>query len=194
MTDPGTLPVASETIRSLAGALRLCKFDRTAVAAFDPGVGATKRSFMAALYGAPFYAGVLALDVWHAADKPGDLWVYALVQAIAYVVHTAGFPLAVLGLVRLLGPVGQWPLFVTVQNWFGLPQVAILFAGVVLDQSGILGPVGALLLVLFQLYSLCVEAYIACVTLRVGALAGFAVVLLDLVLGIGIDEFAISLF
>ena len=194
MKGPGTLPVASETVRSVAGALRLCKFDRTAVAAFDPGIGAAKRSFMAALYGAPFYAGVLALDVWHAADKPDDLWVYALVQALAYVIHTAGFPLAVLGLVRLLGPAGQWPLFVTVQNWFGLPQVAVLLACVVLDQSGILGPVGALLLVLFQLYSLGVEAFIACVTLGVSALAGFAVVLLDLVLGVGIDQFASALF
>ena len=47
---------------------------------------------------------------------------------------------------------------------------------------------------MLELYSFGVEAYIACVTLGVGALAGFAVVLLDLVLGISIDQVAAPLF
>ncbi|HLZ66025.1 MAG TPA: hypothetical protein VKQ29_07325 [Aliidongia sp.] len=184
----------SETVRSIGGALRFCKLDPTAVTAFDPGIGAAKRSFMAALYGAPFYAALLALDVWQAAQKPADLWIYALVQAIAYIVHTAGFPLAVLGLVRILGHVERWPLFVTAQNWFGLPQVVALLVAVVLDRSGILGPLGTLLLVIVQFYSLAVEAYVARLTLGVTALASLAVVLLDLVLGVAIDQFAATLF
>lgn len=191
MTEP-TSP--SETIRALAGGLRFWKFDRTAAAAFDPSGAAAKRSFMAALYGLPFYAAVLALDVWQSTDAPADFGLYALVQLIAYVVHTAGFPLAVLGLARVLGHAQQWPLFVTAQNWFGLPQVVALLACVVLDRSGILGPLGALLLVIVQFYSLAVEAYIARVTLGVTALASFAVVLLDIVLGVGIDQLAVRLF
>jgi hypothetical protein len=194
MTEPEAMPVTSETVRSIAGALRFCKLDATAAAAFDPGTGAAKRSFMAALYGVPFYAGVLALDVWQGTDKPSDLWLYALVQAIAYVMHTAGFPLAVLGLARILGHAEQWPLFVTTQNWFGLPQVVALLGCVVLDRSGILGPVGALFLVMVQFYSLGIEAYITRVTLGVTALASFAVVLLDIVLGVGIDQVAATLF
>jgi hypothetical protein len=195
MTDlKPPLPAPSETIRALSGALRFWKLDPTAVAAFDPTPAAAKRSFLAALYGLPIYAVVLALDVWHSADPPTDLWTYALVQAIAYVVHTAGFPLAVLGMARVLGHAQQWPLFVTAQNWFGLPQVAALMATVVLDQSGILGVLGAIILVMVQIYSLVVEGYIAKVTLGVTALASFAIVLLDIVLGVGIDQLAVRLF
>lgn len=194
MKAPVAPPAPSETIRSLAGALRFCKFDFAAVAAFDPGAGAAKRSFMAVLYGVPFYAAVLAIDIWQSADKPADFWVYALVQAIAYIVHAAGFPLAVLGLARLLGHVEQWPLFVTAQNWLGLIQMVALFATVILDHSGILGVVGTLLLVGVQLYSLVVEGYVAKVTLGVTVTASCAIVLLDIVFGVGIDQLAVRLF
>ena len=194
MTKTSPPPAPSETIQSLAGALRFYKLDFAAVAAFDPSAAATKRSFWAALYGAPFYAAVLALDVWQSSDKPSDFGVYALVQVIAYVVHTVGFPLAVLGLARLLGHAGQWPLFVTVQNWTSLLQLLGLLVTVVLDQSGILGPVGALLLIGVQLYALVVEAYVAKVTLGVTITASCAIVLLDIVIGVGIDQLAVRLF
>jgi hypothetical protein len=195
MTKAAPPPVPSETIRALAGALRFCKLDFAAVAAFDPGPDAAKRSFWAAVYGVPFYAALLALNLWQsAADKPADLGTYALVQAIAYVVHTAGFPLAVLGLARLLGHAGQWPLFVTAQNWLGLIQLVALLATIVLDQSGILGVVGTLLLIGVQLYSLVVEGYVAKVTLGVTVTASCAIVLLDIVFGVGIDQLAVRLF
>lgn len=194
MTDPETTPVPSETIRSLAAALRFFRLDFAAVTAFDPGTDAAKRSFLAALYGVPLYAAMLALDIWQAPNKPADLWVYALVQAIAYVIHTAGFPLAVLGMARLLGHAQQWPLFVTAQNWLGLVQLMALLATVVLDQSGILGAVGTLLLVLVQLYALVVEVCVAKVTLGVTVAASCAVVLLDIVFGVGIDQLAVRLF
>ena len=194
MTKPATPPVPSETIRALAGALRFYKLDFAAVAAFDPGPEAAKRSFWAAVYGAPFYAAVLALDLWQSTTKPADIGVYSLVQVIAYVVHTAGFPLAVLGLARLLGHARQWPLFVTAQNWIGLIQLMALFVTIVLDQSGILGVVGTLLLIGVQLYALVVEAYVAKVTLGVTATASCAIVLLDIVFGVGVDQLAARLF
>lgn len=194
MTEPATKPVPSETTRSLAAAFRFWRMDRTAAAAFDPGSAAALRSFLAALYGVPFYAGVLALDLWHAPDRPADLWIYGLVQAIAYVIHTAGFPLAVLGIARVTGHIEQWPLFVTAQNWFGLTQVMALLATLVLDQSGILGTVGTLLMVGAQFYLLFIEGFIASVTLGVSPLACVAIVLLDVVFGVGIDQLAVRLF
>jgi len=195
MTKPATPPVPSETIRALAGALRFCKFDFAAVASFDPGPDAAKRSFWAAAYGVPFYAAVLALDLWQStADKPTDLGIYALVQAIGYVVQTAGFPLAVLGLARLLGHARQWPLFVTAQNWTSFIQVVALFVAIVVDQSGILGVVGTLLLIGVQTYALVVEGYVAKVTLGVTATASCAIVLLDIVFGVGVDQLAARLF
>jgi len=194
MTEPATKPAASETVRAVAASFRFWRMDRTAAAGFDPSPRAALRSFMAALYGVPFYAGVLALDLWHSADRPADLGTYALVQAIAYVIHTAGFPLAVLGMLRAIHHAEQWPLFVTAQNWFGLTQVAALLATLVLDQSHILGPVGAALLVGLQFYLLFIEGFIAAVTLGITPLACFAIVLLDVVFGVGIDQVAVSLF
>ena len=190
MNAPDAMPVPSETARSIAGALRFWRFDRAAVGVFDPSPAAALRSFMAALYGLPFYAAVLALDVWQSQHMPDDLWLYALVQFIAYVTHTAGFPLAVLGLTRFLGHGAQWPLFVTAQNWFGLPQVVVLLLCVVVDRSGILGPIGGFILVAVQFYSLAVEAFVSRVTLGVDAVAAFAIVLLDIVIGVGIDQVA----
>ncbi|HEV2675800.1 MAG TPA: hypothetical protein VGV37_14745 [Aliidongia sp.] len=187
-------PIPSEAARSLVGALRFCRFDRTAASAFDPSPAAALRSFWAAFYGLPFYAVALALGLWHSPHRPDDLWLYALVQVIAYVAHTAAFPLGVLGLARLLGHVAQWPLFVTAQNWFGLPQVVALLVCVTLDQTGVLGPVGLALLLAVQLYSFAVEGFISWATLGVKPLAAFAIVLLDIVIGFGIDELTAGLF
>ena len=194
MNAPDAAPVRSETIRSIAGALRFFKFDRTAVAAFDPSPAAALRSFMAAFYGLPLYAGVLALDLWQSAHMPGDLWLYGMVQPIAYVAHTAGFPLAVLVLARFLGHVGQWPLFVTAVNWLGLLQITAQLACTILDRSGILGQVGTALLVAVLVYSLFVEVFVARTTLGVSLLAAVAVVLLDIVIGVGIDQLTATLF
>jgi hypothetical protein len=184
----------SETARAISGAVRFCGFDPAAVKQFDPRVGAALRSFLAALYGLPLYAAVLALDVWTMDKRPADLWAYALAQAAAYVFHTLAFPLAVFGLMRPLGPVKGWPLFVTVQNWFGLLQAGALLYFVVIAHSGILGLGGVALLVLFQLSSMAIEAYIAMVTLGETALAGCAIVLLDVVLGAVVDQWIVTQF
>ncbi|GGF08752.1 hypothetical protein GCM10011611_12780 [Aliidongia dinghuensis] len=190
MNPPDAAPVRSETVRSLAGALRFLKFDLRAIAAFDPSTGAAIRSFMAALYGVPIYAGLLALDLLQAEKQPADLGVYALVQLIAYIARTAAFPLAVLGLARILGHVEQWPLFVTAMNWFGLVQITVQLAATILDQSGILGATGSVLAQVVLLYLLTAEAFVAWAALSAPALAGFAVVLLDIVIGVGIDKIA----
>jgi hypothetical protein len=194
MTDPKTTPAASETMRAIAGAVRFCRFDPAAVAEFDPGLGAAKRSFMAALYCVPFTVAIIALDVSYAKQQPDDLWLYALVQAIAYVIHAAGFPLAMLSLARFLGIAERWPLFVTAQNWLSLPAVAALSICVLLDYSGSFGQqAGALLFLLVQGYVFSVEAFIARVTLGVTALASIAIVLLDFVIGIAVDRIAVTL-
>jgi hypothetical protein len=194
MTGPDLKPAESETRRAISGAIRFCKFDLGAVAEFDPGLGAAKRSFMAALYCVPFTVAIIALDLFYTKQPPDDLWTYALVQAIAYVIHTAGFPLAMLGLARFLGLVERWPLFVTAQNWLSLPAVATLSICVLLDYSGIIGQqLGAVLFLLVQGYVFSVEAFIARVTLGVTVLASIAVVLLDFVIGIGVDRIAASL-
>jgi len=180
----------SETLRALRGAARFCRFDPAAVAEFDPGVNATKRSFMAALYCVPFNVAIVALDLQHAKAPPDDLSLFALVQIIAYVIQVAGFPLVLFGLTRFLGVV-EWPLFVTAQNWFALPAIAALSICILLDYSGTLGgEAGAVLFLLVQGYAFAVEAFIARVTLGVTALASIAIVLLDYVIGIGVDRLA----
>jgi hypothetical protein len=194
MTGPDTRPIESETRRAISGAIRFCKFDPGAVADFDPGLGAATRSFMAALYCVPFTVAIIALDLFYTKQPPDDLGIYVLVQALAYVIHTAGFPLAMLGLARFLGLVERWPLFVTAQNWLSLPAVAALSLCVLLDYSGILGQqVGAVLFLLVQGYVFSVEAFIARVTLGVTVLASVAVVLLDFVIGIAVDRLAAGL-
>jgi len=181
----------SETLRALRGAARFCRFDPAAVAEFDPGVNATKRSFMAALYCVPFNVAIVALDLQHAKAPPDDLSLFALVQIIAYVIQVAGFPLVLFGLTRFLGVVERWPLFVTAQNWFALPAIAALSICILLDYSGTLGgEAGAVLFLLVQGYAFAVEAFIARVTLGVTALASIAIVLLDYVIGIGVDRLA----
>jgi hypothetical protein len=193
MNPPDAAPASSETARSIAGALRFCRFDAGAVTVFDPSPATALRSFLAPLYGLPFYVAILALDLWHAPRMPDDLALYALVQLIAYVAQVAGFPLAVLGLTRFLGHVEQWPLFVTAQNWFGLPQVAFVLVAVIIDRSGILGSAGALIAIALWFYSLAVEAFISRVTLGVNPLAAVAIVLLDVVIGVGIDKLTAGL-
>jgi uncharacterized membrane protein len=142
----------------------------------------------------PFTVAIIALDVSYAKQKPDDLWLYALVQAIAYVIHAVGFPLAMLSLARFLGIVERWPLFVTAQNWLSLPAVAALSICVLLDYSGIFGQqAGAVLFLLVQGYVFTVEAFIARVTLGVTALASIAIVLLDFVIGIAVDRIAVTL-
>jgi len=184
----------SETLRALKGAVRFCRFDPAAVAEFDPGLGAAKRSFMAALYCVPFNVAIVALDLQHAKAAPDDLALFALVQLSAYVIQVAGFPLALFGLTRFLGVVERWPLFVTAQNWFALPAIAALTLCILLDYSGTLGgEAGAVLFLLVQGYAFSVEAFIARVTLGVTALASIAIVLLDFVIGIGVDRLAAAL-
>jgi len=180
-----------ESLRALKGVVRFCRFDPAAVAEFDPGLGAARRSFMAALYCVPFNIAIVALDLWHAKTPPDDLSRFALLQAIAYVIQVAGFLLLVLGLARFLGLAERWPLFVTAQNWFALPAIAAFTFCILLDDSGTLGrDAGAMLLLLVQAYAFSVEAFIARATLGVTVLASIAIVLLDFVISIGADRLA----
>lgn len=129
------IPNLAEIARSLAGALRLARFDATALAFFDRSLNGFWRSFFAAAIAAPAYFLLIALRM----PDEQALDAHRIgIELGAYAVSWLAYPNAVLILVRLVDRREHFFDYMVPYNWAAVLQVFLLLAVAVLAEGGVL--------------------------------------------------------
>jgi hypothetical protein len=139
---------------ALATALRMARFDRTAIADFDQSYEGFFRSFYGILLCAPIYAVILIAERRLAADPnaelseltlarlpPPSLALYAL-EALTYLVSWLAFPLAMILMVRLLGATRRYVPLIVAYNWSSCILLAAMALPWLLYLSGVVSVTG----------------------------------------------------
>ena len=114
---------------ALATALRMARFDRTAIGDFDQSFEGFFRSFSAILICAPIYVLTLIAERHLAADPDSELAGFTLtrlpppsfalytLEAVTYVLSWLVFPVAMILMVRVLGVTQRYVPLIVAYNW-----------------------------------------------------------------------------
>ncbi|HVJ50977.1 MAG TPA: hypothetical protein VM689_00850 [Aliidongia sp.] len=176
-----------EAADALGGVLRLAIFDRAGAAGFGRDARACARSFWSYLFGLPLILLLIGLQV-AGTDTPTPALLGGA-QFLAEIIGAAGFPLLLLPVLRRFGREDRWSWFVTGYNWFNLGQLVLILLVLSL-LTGSPAPLGRIVLGLIQIYALVVEAFLAESILEIGGLRAAAIVLLDVLFGVGVGRIA----
>lgn len=168
------MALREEIARSLRGALLLARFDPRGVGHFDVSLDGFWRSFLGALLVAPLTIGNMLAEA-------GDADISWLSEALRYMVGWALFPIVMIPMARVMGLSGQYVPFVIAYNWMQVVQAVLFFVLGVLHRTGIPmlamgGPLDYAMLV----YAIVYFAFVARMTLGVGALTGTGLAILDM--------------
>jgi hypothetical protein len=92
---------------------------------FTNDLGATRRSFITALFAFPIFLAFHYLD-WLAGTGPLEGTHALILDLLTYPISWAGYALIALPLLRMLGLERMWPRFITAWNWSNLAQYGLL--------------------------------------------------------------------
>ncbi|HEX9771483.1 MAG TPA: hypothetical protein VGA50_20085 [Kiloniellales bacterium] len=181
------IPSALEIQSAIYGAWTLFKFDSRGLEFFEDSVPAFWRSFFAAVIVAPGFAVLRLMD--HLESEHGaDPLAIALVEAIAYVVVWAGFPLALHYLARGFDREKRYLIAVVALNWSVVIQVALSLPVHLVAASGILAPGLATLAVLAVLVvTLFYEGFVVRTALQVPPPLAAVVVGVDVAISLAVQ-------
>jgi hypothetical protein len=179
-----------EAVFALYGAWRLARLDGAAMRFFVTTLDGFWNSFYAALFVAPFYVVLLAVEYSSGMVRVG-VPRFALVEAIAYVISWVAFPLVMVGISRLLDREARYLGFIVAYNWAAVLQNAFFLPLVMLAIAGALpdGLADGLVLVAHAAIMLYIW-FITRTALAVASMAAVGIVVLDLVLAYVIRSFA----
>jgi hypothetical protein len=201
------MPTAQEIRSSLRGAFRLFLFDPQGVASFNVSIEGFWHSFFAAVLIAPAYFAVVIIErdlangLIDASLVNGPVSVPSLretlvAEAFAYPAYVVAFPIAMVGLARLLKLTGRYVPYVIAYNWSSVVVISLRLLPLVLYSSGLLGAEAAATPIFASFLAVLIYRwYLARVVLGVGGPTAFALVLIDLMLMLLIEsvtEFALN--
>ena len=176
------MPGTAEIARSLTGAWRLLRFDASGMNFFDLSIDGFWRSFFAAVIALPMYILFVAVSF---DGTDAGLFVFVLVKGIAYVAGWAAFPIAMIGIARLLGLTQNYVAFIVAANWAGVLQSAVFVPVNLVAATGALASDGGAFLYLATLVIVLVyQWFIARTALQTTVTVASAVVLIDVFLGL----------
>lgn len=182
--------MAGPVVSAVYGAWRLAHFDARGLEHIDRSSEGAVRSFLAALFLAPPYLALLLLRQPDWVDPAR----YYILHAIGYVVSWTLFPLAMVGVARLIGREDRYVGFVAAYNWSAIVQNGVHFAVAFLAEAEILAPRAITFLGLVATAAVAAYAwFVARVALAAPPGAAAAVVFLDIVLGVFIERLAVKL-
>ena len=180
---------------ALVGVMRLATVDRGGLSCFDRSVDGFWRSFRAAVIAYPLYLMLLMMRVTVAEWERSGGWHIVAVETIAYVVAWVAFPLAMLTVTRRIGRSHRFFDFMVPYNWSQLPQSALFVLVGLETESGVIGAQPAQAIEIVAAIAVLVyEWFIARVALETTVSAAAVTVLVDLVLGVVINQVASSLY
>lgn len=178
-----------EITRGLYGAWRLARLDPGGLAWFDDTVDGFWRSFFAAVLTAPGFALLVGLRLapHQLAAGPARL---VLIESIAYVIGWVAFPLVMFYVAKLIDRDARYIRFIVAANWAAVLQMAlfVIVTGLAhgfLAEGGvaILGAVATGAILFYQWF-------IARTALAVSGLVAAGIVLMDLVIGVFVNNVA----
>jgi len=144
-TGEVTILTADEVVRSLKGSFRLIQREADGLRAFDVSIAGFWRSFAAIVLTFPAFVALLAerrLDAWPRApgggllDDPG----LVLCEGLIFVACWIGFPLVMIGFVRLMGLERHYVGYVVAYNWSTVIAAFVLAFPAALHVFGLATP------------------------------------------------------
>ena len=182
-----------EVTRALYGAYRLARLDKAGMAYFEISAEGFWKSFFAAVIVAPLYVLFLLLH-YQAGDISAPFVRYISVEAISYVITWVLFPLVMAGLTKFLRCEAKFIAYIVAYNWasvwqnaFYLPIQILIAAGVLSAEAGSSIGIAVLMAVLFYIW------FITRTALEVTASTAAAIVVIDLLLTVLVNGFALSM-
>jgi hypothetical protein len=172
---------------ALTGAAKLARFDASGVSYFDVSIAGFWRSFWAAVIVAPFFGMLLILRHLDAGSA-GVFLHHLSIEFLTYVIAWVLFPLVMVSVTRMLGCTQHFISFVVAYNWCGVIQNGVYLPIAIFAHTGALSPGTANGLGLVAIaWVLAFTFFVARTTLKLPAGTAFAIVVLDLVLGLILD-------
>ncbi len=182
------IPTAREILSAIYGAWTLFKLDPRGLAFFEDSVPAFWRSFFAAVIVAPGFV-ILRLMQYLESEESVDPLAAVVVEAIAYVVVWAAFPLALYYLARGFDKSERYVLAVVALNWSVTIQVALLLPVHLVAVSGLLPPgVATLALLAVLAVTLFYEGFVVRTALEVPPPLAALVVAVDFIISFVVDH------
>jgi hypothetical protein len=123
------MPDQEEVLHSIYGAWRLARLDRAGMGEFNLSVEGFWHSFFAAVLVAPGYALLVGQDLMIHPEELNPLWAF-LVEAVAYGIGWAAFPLVAVVLTHLLGLSRNYSAMIIAANWAAVIQIGVFLAAV----------------------------------------------------------------
>ena len=174
------MPDRGEVLSGLFGAYRLAWFDPSGMAHFNLTVEGFWRSFFAAVLVAPAYAILVGMQL-AAETEEFNLALVFLVEAIAYVLAWAAFPLVAVVLTRLLGLDRNYVALIVAVNWTAVLQtgafLAVVLLALILPQG-----LGTLVVTLTTLAILVYQWFVIRTSLQTTGGVALMLLLVDLVI------------
>lgn len=174
------MPDRGEVLSGLFGAYRLAWFDPSGMAHFNLTVEGFWRSFFAAVLVAPAYAILVGMQL-AAETEEFNLALVFWVEAIAYVLAWAAFPLVAVVLTRLLGLDRNYVALIVAVNWTAVLQtgafLAVVLLALVLPQG-----LGTLVVTLTTLAILVYQWFVIRTSLQTTGGVALMLLLVDLVI------------
>jgi hypothetical protein len=180
----------------LRGALRLFVFDPQGAASFNVTIEGFWHSFFAAVLIAPVYFAVIVIErdlaaglvdaslIEISAPMP-SLGQTLTMEALAYPVYVAAFPIAMIGLARLLKATGRYVPYIIAYNWSSVVVVSLRLLPLVFYSAGLIGAKAATMPVFVSFLAGAIYRwYIARIALGVSGITAFALILIDLMLSL----------
>lgn len=173
-----------EAVRSLYGAYRLALFDRRGHDYFDISVSGFWRSFMVAIYIAPFFVLLLIGQVGHGQVEISLGRFFAL-ELSSYALTWLAFPVIMESLTRSLNCRDKFLAFMVAFNWSALLQNLVVILPILAGYYGILPKDSAQVLTMtLFLWTRLYAAFIAKTALDVSVITACGIVLLDVLLSL----------
>ena len=182
---------------ALATAFHVARFDKNAMGDFDHSFEGFFRSFIGIVLCAPLYVVVLLAERRMAVDAtalmpelsaaglpPADL-AYYVVEGGTYLIEWLAFPLAMIGIVRLIGAGANYVPYIIAYNWSGCLVMAVTVLPYMLYLGGLISLTGVIILYYpITIFTLVYRWRIAHDGLRISGMTATGVVLFDFLLTI----------
>jgi len=181
-------------LHALWGARRLAQFDKSGLAAFEPGWPAARHSFLALALALPLMALMVWLQsaVYRGEDFGG---VYMTARLASSALGWLGFVLLLFPLTRIVGRRDRVLFFIGVFNWTTFIALIIQLPPLVIAAAGLVDFSGYVVLVIgFLLLVLVYKGYVASVALGIGALEALFIVIAELVFDIATEMMLMRVF
>lgn len=192
---PPHIPLGTEIRLALLGAGRLFLFDADGLRYFNASITGFWRSFLAAAISAPLYGLLLVIQDRLVRASAGSevppLADRIAVEIVTYPLGWALYPVAMIGLARLLNVTGRYVPYIIAYNWANLLAVLLALIPHLLYAAGLLEARGALAALMGMNFVLLVYIwFVARRALAVPFFTAIGLVAIDVMLGLMLEAAA----